>query len=224
MKNTRILTTLGAASVLAFAACNKQEPQAGVPPHGPGGPGGPERPAAGEEGGPGGARLKEALGLTDEQAEKLKTIREEERAKLEALRKETRAKLEGVLNKEQIARMEEFRERRLEGGRPGGPDGRLGERVLERMKTDLALTDEQVKKIEAVFKKQREAALALRKDEASKPVDREQLRSLRDSTKTQIDAILTPEQRAKMAELRDRRPVPGEGPAHKEGKRPRPID
>lgn len=220
MKNIRFLTTLGAAAVLALAACNKPEPKAA---------GGPDRPFAREEGGPGGARLKEALGLTDEQAEKLKTIREEERAKIEALRKETRAQLEGVLSKEQIAKLEEFRERRQEGGRPGGPEGKLGHRMdparmLERMKTDLALTDEQVKKIEAVFKKQHEAAMALRKGEEGKPADREQLKALRDATKTQIDAILTPEQRAKMAELRDRRLGPGEGPVHKEGKRPRPID
>jgi Spy/CpxP family protein refolding chaperone len=228
MKPNPILTTLSAAAVLAFAACNKTEPKTG-PAGGP--PSGPGRPFA-HEGGPGkphGDRLKEALGLSEEQADKLKAIHEKEREKAEALRAETRKQVEAVLTKEQVAKMQELRERmkdRPHGfkGHPGGPEGKFGHRpdprrMLERMKEHLALTDDQVKKIEAVFEKQKQAALALKKDGPDKP-DREAFQALRESAKTQIEAILTAEQKAKMAELRDRHPGSG-GPAHKDAKRPK---
>jgi Spy/CpxP family protein refolding chaperone len=77
------------------------------------------------------------------------------------------------------------------GGPRGGPE-RMQMRV-QKMKEALSLTDDQVTQIEAIFK---EAA-------AQGQADRAQARERHRKIAEKIDAVLTEEQRAKHAELRE---------------------
>ena len=78
------------------------------------------------------------------------------------------------------------------GGEPKGGGDRRQMR-LEKMKEALSLTDDQVTQIEAIFK---EAA-------AQVQTDRSLARERHRQVAAKIDAVLTEEQRAKHAELRE---------------------
>lgn len=83
---------------------------------------------------------------------------------------------------------------------PGG-----GER-LEKMKEHLGLSDEQVTKLKAIWADEAAALKELKAqrkegDEPS-PELREKVRSIRENTKAQVDAVLTPEQREKAEAMR----------------------
>ncbi|MFZ1568489.1 MAG: Spy/CpxP family protein refolding chaperone [Thiolinea sp.] len=56
------------------------------------------------------SRMKEKLGLTDEQAAQLKTIMTEQHTKREALRTETETRITGVLTPEQATKLKSFRD------------------------------------------------------------------------------------------------------------------
>jgi Spy/CpxP family protein refolding chaperone len=94
----------------------------------------------------------------------------------------------------------------VEAGAGGGPkDG--GERMqmrLQRMKEALSLTDDQATQIEAIFK---QTAAQAEADRAKGGSDPEGLRSLarerHRKTAEKIDAVLTEEQKAKHAQLRE---------------------
>jgi len=92
---------------------------------------------------------------------------------------------------------------------------------LEKMQADLALTAEQVAKIQPIFDRQVATMQALRADAS---LDRKQvmekMRESRQAVESEIAAILTPEQNAKMAErkaqreaeMASRRPQRDKGP------------
>ena len=99
MKTKSTLLTLATASLLAATTLRAADP---VPPTPPVNPppaapeaAKPERGPGGPGGGPGGPRgdrlemMKEQLGLTPEQVEKIKPILEKDREKLQALRADT---------------------------------------------------------------------------------------------------------------------------------------
>lgn len=80
------------------------------------------------------------------------------------------------------------------------------ERRFERMKTDLALTDDQATKIKAVMDEQYVATGAVREDATLSDKDRSaKMRSIRDAAGEKIKAILTPEQQAKADQIRAER-------------------
>lgn len=68
------------------------------------------------------------------------------------------------------------------------------ERHLERMQEDLSLSDEQVEQIREIFELNMENCM----DSSDR---RSCMRSQRESTREQIDAVLTDEQKTKHAEL-----------------------
>lgn len=68
-----------------------------------------------------------------------------------------------------------------------GPDGHHGRRI-ERLTKELNLTAEQKTKVEALFKEQHE-----------------KFKAIRDETKTRLGTILSPEQMAKMEEMKKQR-------------------
>ncbi len=105
-------------------------------------------PGEHRRGGPGqmgdrGARMKEALGLSDEQAAKVKAIfeeaqpqmkaivedanlsREDKQAKMKVLRDAQNAKIKALLTEEQAKKFDEMQAKRMQGG-PGGRDGHGG--------------------------------------------------------------------------------------------------
>ncbi|MBC8010128.1 MAG: hypothetical protein H7067_08525 [Burkholderiales bacterium] len=110
-------------------------------------PEGGQRPEGGPRGGGGIEQMKERLGLTDEQVEKLKPIlaaqREEVQAarkelgedadravvreKMNAVREKYQPQIAAILTEEQKAKWAKAQERRQGGpGGPGGPDGPAG--------------------------------------------------------------------------------------------------
>jgi periplasmic protein CpxP/Spy len=82
------------------------------------------------------------------------------------------------------------------GGNPQGRRGHQGvaERV-QQMKARLGLSDDQAKRIEAI----------LNEASAQGQTDRAQIREHRAKVRDQIQGVLTEEQRAKAAELRNQR-------------------
>ncbi len=109
-----------------------------------------------------------------------------------------------------------------EGGRPGGPGGGRGRmdpaQRLATMKEKLGLTDDQTAKIKDIYAKNADKYKALREDTTvADDAKRTKMGELRKAEMEEINALLTPEQQAKMKELRptrgggDRGGKPGEG-------------
>lgn len=109
------------------------------------------------------------------------------------------------------------------GRGPGGPGGRFNaspEERVKRMTEQLGLTPEQAEKIKAIYEKSAEANKALR-EKGFQNLSEEERTKMRESMKqTQDDvaAVLTPEQKKKMEELRPQRGGPG-GPGGPGGRR-----
>jgi Spy/CpxP family protein refolding chaperone len=81
--------------------------------------------------------------------------------------------------------------------------------MLQRMKEQLNLTDEQTAKVGAIFKAQGEKRQAIMNDTSLSPDDKHaKMEELRKDAMAQIRALLTPEQQKKL----DAMPRPGRGP------------
>jgi len=166
----------------------------------------------------GGGKELEKLNLSDAQKAQVKTINQEFRKKMqdleskenitvkeqrnqqEALRKEHKSKIESLLTPEQKTQLAQFKadaeKKRAE----------MGEKHLAQMKEKLGLSDSQVATIkskqQATIQK-RDAIISDEKLDGSQK--REQLSALRQEMKTNMESVLTPEQKVKMEELRKNR-------------------
>ncbi|MCG8392699.1 MAG: hypothetical protein MI745_06420 [Pseudomonadales bacterium] len=69
-----------------------------------------------------------------------------------------------------------------------GPGHKGGERMAEHMQKQLELTDEQTAQIQTIFTEQGE-----------------KMKALHEETREKINAVLTPEQQDKLAELKEKR-------------------
>lgn len=89
-------------------------------------------------------------------------------------------------------------------GRDGPPPGGKHHRGpdLALLKEKLSLTDAQVEQLKPIFAEERTKMEALRDKAGSKDEKRAEFEKIRDETKSKVDAVLTPEQRTKMEELR----------------------
>ena len=97
----------------------------------------------------------------------------------------------------------------------GGPRMDVGERV-ETLSKQLNLTDDQKPKVQALFEEEVKQRQALRQDASLSREDRmEKMRAINQSTRKQIEKVLTAEQKKKwneiMKENRERREERGEG-------------
>lgn len=95
-----------------------------------------------------------------------------------------------------------------EQGKPArqGP-GRPGGDRLEQMRERLGLTDAQVEQLRPIFAAEREELEAKRKElgrEATREQRQEAARAVHEKYKAQIDAVLTAEQKEKLAKQRER--------------------
>jgi Spy/CpxP family protein refolding chaperone len=98
----------------------------------------------------------------------------------------------------------------------GGGRGPSVEDRLERMTEELSLTDDQVVKIKPILEKVKKEMDALRDNRSG---DREQqmeaMKKIMDSEEEQISALLTDEQKTKLAAIKKEReknrPAPGQG-------------
>ena len=94
---------------------------------------------------------------------------------------------------------------------------------VEALREQLGLTDEQVEKLKPIFAAQREEMAAKRKElgqDADRAKVREAMQAIREKYKAQIEAVLTPEQKEKLAKLRERGPggPGGQGGEGRKGK------
>ncbi|RRJ94922.1 hypothetical protein Ga0100231_011905 [Opitutaceae bacterium TAV4] len=96
-------------------------------------------------------------------------------------------------------------------GKPGKPPaGQSAEARLEKLKTDLDLTDDQTTKIKAILFDEAAALKALRDDTSLDRKDkREKMMELRKTYREKTEAVLTAEQKAKFEKLLSERRGPG---------------
>ncbi len=93
-----------------------------------------------------------------------------------------------------------------------GRGGRSGEGRLQRMTQLLNLTAQQQARIKPILEKNAQELRALMQDGTlSREQKREKLRPILEASQIQINAVLTAEQRAKWAELRERMKSRGAG-------------
>lgn len=101
-----------------------------------------------------------------------------------------------------------------EGGKGGEHGG--GDRAA-MLKEKLNLTDAQVTQLKKIFADEQAELKALKEKAGEQKEKREEMKKIREGTKAKIDAVLTPEQRAKFDEMRPKGPGPKDG--KKEGKK-----
>lgn len=164
-------------------------------------------------------QIADKLHFTDEQKEQLKSINTDFKNRMEELKKENiteeqlkekkqtlvkerMEKVQALLTPEQKIQMQEFR-KEGKGKREMGSG-----KKMERMKSTLNLTDEQVEKMKAqkeVFKSKEEAI----KNDQSLTTDQknEQLKSLREEKMNSFKSFLTSEQLKKLKEMKHTRPA-----------------
>jgi len=103
--------------------------------------------------------------------------------------------------------------------RERGPGGRGGPN-LEMIAEELGLSADQKAKLAPVMKHQAEQMQAIRQDESlSREQRMEKVRAIREAGRKDIEAVLTPEQAKKFADLRARGPR-GDGERPRKGEKP----
>jgi Spy/CpxP family protein refolding chaperone len=161
-----------------------------------------------------GMMMKE-LNLTADQQQQLKANRDtyqkqwlelnknenitvkESRDKKDALRKEQKEKMMAILTPEQKNKLEQLKKER-EVKREA-----MATKRLDKMKTKLNLSDEQLAKIKAGSEAVHANAKAIREDDQlSRTEKKEKLMALKAETQTNLKNILTPEQISKIEELK----------------------
>jgi Spy/CpxP family protein refolding chaperone len=104
----------------------------------------------------------------------------------------------------------------------GGEKGKMPSPAdrIAKMKENLGLSDDQATKIKAILESEAKEGQELRKDD-SIPMEqkKEKMKAIREKNKAAIDAILTPEQRAKADAARAK--MGGQGGKKGEGKGPK---
>lgn len=178
--------------------------------------------------------MKQELNLTADQEAKLKPIfekrreafktikqddslsREAKREKMGALKAETRTELEGVLNKEQLQKLDAKMESRGKGkGKHKGD--RLAK--MQRMSEELQLSDAQKAQMRDIMQDAKaERELILEANNGDRKAAKAELKAHRQKTKSAMRAVLTPEQAQKFDAMKDRKGKKGKGDGHREGK------
>ena len=163
------------------------------------------------------------LNLTEDQKAKLKSLQEENRkqmtelkkndnitvkewrSKMEAQRKEHRAKIQGLLTDEQKAQLEKSKQKRKNRFDESSKEGHDKYR-MEKMKTDLGLSDEQSAKLKSNRDAMVEKIKAIQEDKSlNDETKKEQVKELKKKQKEDMKSILTEEQLKKLEELKQQR-------------------
>jgi Spy/CpxP family protein refolding chaperone len=172
--------------------------------------------------------IGQSLNLTQPQQDQLKPIFEKQRQqvqairqdtslsqdqkkqKIDALRQDSQAQIKGILTPEQQQQWEQMKAQGKE---------RMGEHrkdMAARMAEKLNLSAQQQEQLKPILQKQHEQAKAIWQDSAlTKDQKKEKMQALRQQTKSQMDAVLTPEQQQQMEQMRQnfRQHRHGGGPA-----------
>lgn len=162
-------------------------------------------------------RMKD-LNLTDAQKQQAKALKEEYRTKVQnlekdqnitlkdyraqkaSLEKERKAKFQDILTADQKNQIAAYKKRMSE------KKEMMAQKRMEKMKTNLSLTDAQVAKMQGQRKSVKDQSKAIR-DNASLTDEqkKEQLMNLRKTSHDNMDKILTADQIKKRDELRNNR-------------------
>jgi Spy/CpxP family protein refolding chaperone len=164
------------------------------------------------------AMMMKELNLTADQQQQLKANRDsyqkqwlelnknesitvkESRDKKEVLRKEQKEKMMAILTPEQKTKLEQLKKDRE------AKHEAMAAKRLEKMKTKLNLSDDQLAKIKAGRETVHTQAKAIREnDQLSRTEKKEKLMALKAETQTNLKNILTPEQINKIEELKKNR-------------------
>jgi Spy/CpxP family protein refolding chaperone len=164
--------------------------------------------------GPGGPGFGKELNLTADQQAKMKQIREQNMAsmkairddqsltpeqrqqKMQALHESMKTQMEAILTPEQQKKMAQMPEHQ---GRMGGP---MLNGNPQRVAKELNLTADQQTKIKSIMQSSNQQMRTIEQNQSLSQQDkRAQINQLRDSTKTQISALLTPDQQQKFAQM-----------------------
>lgn len=159
--------------------------------------------------------MMKELNLSDAQQQQMKANREafkkqmqelnknenitvkEQRDRKEALKKEQKAKMMAILTPEQKAKMEQMKK-----DKQAQRELKFAQK-MEKMKTNLGLSDDQFAKIKAERTANHAKMQAIRDNEKLSRTERkEQLMALKAQSKENIKKYLTPEQIKKMEEMK----------------------
>ena len=114
-----------------------------------------------------------------------------------ALKKEQKAKMDGLLTPEQKTKMAQ-----LKADRKVKHDEHFAKH-LDKMKTELGLTEQQVAQMKSQREKMHSKLKAIKENESlTREQKRDQLMTLRSEAKEQHKKILTPDQQKKMEEMK----------------------
>jgi len=172
-------------------------------------------------------RMREHLGLTDEQVALVRPIvtqaearrdeafalpPEERPAAMDALHAEVRDQLAGVLDEQQLARLEEHFARRGGPGHGRGHGPPDPQRLLARMEHGLGLTAEQVAAVRPIVERSVARFLEIR----DMPFEerRTTFESMHQQVRAELAPILSADQLARLEEHFARRGGPGRGFGH----------
>jgi Spy/CpxP family protein refolding chaperone len=164
------------------------------------------------------------LNLTPDQKAKADPIVAQAKTEMDAIRKEahdrimalmqtTRGQLQPILTAEQEQKLDAMQKSAPAApgkpgpgvpGKPGGPGGHRGN-MLARLASALNLTDDQKAKIQPIFDGARPQFQAVFHDTSLSQADKmAKIKAIRDDTIIKIKQFLTPDQQAKLDQLRDR--------------------
>ena len=123
---------------------------------------------------------------------------------------EVREGLKGILTPEQG----EALAKQLPGNRPRGSSPQMLERIRSMM-DQLSLTDDQRKQVADVLKDAHGQFEKIRNEAQGGGTDaREKVRAALQETRQKLEAILNPEQKEKLQEIRKQQPAPGTRPTN----------
>jgi len=241
-KNQYAMATAILAGGLTFATTIQAQQRPGQGQQRPGlgqGPGQGQRPGGG--GGFGRRNPYAGIGLTEKQQEKITAIQEEQRTemrklfeelrggggdrqalstKMAELREKYQKKADAILTDEQKKKMAEARAQRPQGGRGQGGRGQGGGFGRLNPYEALGLTEKQQEKMQAITQarqeEMREIFEELRNGGGDREAMMEKFRGLAEKYQKQTEAILTDEQKKKLAEMQAQRPQGGRGQGERE--------
>lgn len=183
-------------------------------------PGQGPRPGGKGMGGRTGSPMMEQLNLTPQQKEQSKKLQEqfrqqmqslnqnesitvkEQRDRREKLMKEHRQAMQGLLTPDQKKQLEKQQQSRQEIAKHQQAIR------LERMKSQLNLTEDQAKAVQKHMENNRKQMEALRSNESlDRTARRDQMQKMRDQSKAEMEKILTKEQWQQLQQRQNRHPM-----------------
>lgn len=155
--------------------------------------------------------------LAEEREAKAKALREEAKngadkeaihQKMMALRKEQRAELGKVLNKEQLAKWDAYRKEQRAAHVQEGPGHkpRSADEQLLKLDEIVGLTAEQKPKVKSLLQAKEQQIKALREEQKNTPDEKafkEKKMQVHKEYKTELDKLLTADQKAKLKAHRE---------------------